>query len=56
MFFVVLHGHVCGVHPLRPAVVPLGGLLLEGSAEDPVLDSRGHLPGDGGDGGVLCRI
>lgn len=54
--FVVLHGDVHSVHPVRHAVVCLGSLLLEGSAEDPVLDSRGHIPGDGGEGCLLRRI
>lgn len=54
--FVVLHDHVRGVHLVRPAVVYLGGLLLEGSSEDPVLDCRGHIPGDGGEGCLLRRI
>lgn len=52
--FTVLYGDVRGVHPLRPAVVSLGCVLLEGSAEDPVLDSGGDFPGHGGDGRLLC--
>lgn len=44
------------VHPVRPALVYLVFVLLEGSAEDPVLDSRGDFPGDGGDGRLLCRV
>lgn len=54
--FVVLHGDVRGVHPVRPAVVYLGSVLLERSAEDPVLDSWGHFPRDGGEGRLLCWI
>lgn len=52
--FVVLHGDVHSVHPVRPALVHLGSMLLEGSTEDTVLDSRCHIPGDGGDGCFLC--
>lgn len=51
--FVVLHGDVHSVHPVRLAVVYLGSVLLEGSAEDPVLDSRSHFPRDGGEGCLL---
>lgn len=52
----VLHGHVHRVHPVRSAVVRVGGLLLERPAEDPVLDRRGYFPRDGGEGGLLCRV
>lgn len=54
--FAVLHDDVRSVHPVRSAVVYVGSLLLERSAEDPVLDRRGHFPGDGGEGGLLRRI
>lgn len=54
--FVVLHGDVHSVHLLRPAVVYLGSVLLEGSAEDPVLDSGGHIPRHGGKSCLLCGI
>lgn len=54
--FVVLHGDVHSVHPVRPALVYLVCVLLEGSAADPVLDSGGDFPGDGGDGRLLCRV
>lgn len=50
----VLHGDVHRVHPVRSALVHLGSVLLEGSPEDPVLDSWGHIPGHGGDGCLLC--
>ena len=53
---VVLLGDVRAVHPLCHAVVHVGGLLLEGSSEDTVLDRGGHLPGHGGEGGLLRRI
>lgn len=56
LLFTVLYGDVHSVHPVRPALVYLVCVLLEGSAEDPVLDSRGDFPGDGGDGRLLCRI
>lgn len=45
--FSVLYGDVHHVHLVWTAVVRLGCVLLERSAEDPVLDSRGHIPGDG---------
>lgn len=54
--FAVLHGDVHRVHPVWPALVYLVCLLLEGSAADPVLDSRGDFPGHGGDGRLLRRI
>lgn len=54
--FIVLYGDVRRVHPVRPTLVYLVSVLLEGSAEDPVLDSRGDFPGDGGDGCLLCWI
>lgn len=52
----VLHGDVHRVHPVRSALVHLGSVLLEGPAEDPVLDRRRHIPGHGGDGRLLCWI
>lgn len=51
--FVVLHGDVRRVHPVRLAVVYLGSVLLEGSAEDPVLDRGSHFARDGGEGCLL---
>lgn len=54
--FLVLHGDVHTVHPVCLAVVSLGSLLLEGPAQDPVLDSRGHIPRNGREGSILCGI
>ncbi len=54
MFPSVLHGDVCGVHPVRSAVVRLGILLLERPAEDPVLDCRSHILGHDRESRLLC--
>lgn len=51
--FAVLHGDVHSVHLVRATVVYLGSVLLEGPAEDPVLDSRSHFPRHGGEGCLL---
>lgn len=52
----VLHGHVHRVCAVRGSLALVVRLLLEGSAEDPVLDRRGHHPRHAGKGRVLLGI
>lgn len=49
----VLHGDVYCVCAAGGAVAGSVGMLLEGSAQDPVLDRRSHLPGHVGESCLL---
>lgn len=52
----VLHGDVHRVRAAGGVVVGSVGVLLEGSAQDPVLDRRSHLPGNVGESRLLRRV